>query len=228
MKKPTNPEVFRFLDLPSEVRNRIYENLLVHHEPVALTTDFRQEDKEFVYTTRLGLAPRVCRTSKAIAYESLAVLYGKNTFHFTVENIISSVFFSVGLHVYSEFIKTIVVNTFQASFARELEEHVNGSRQSNWQDSRLRIQSNAWVAKDIIPKSLGTRILKNLKMIRLNLPLGLEILTDNNQKLLLDMKRDICAHTHVEFSGATPDIVSRLTAAWPLHVPQEIIIPPRK
>ena len=32
MKQPTGPELFRFLDLPAEIRNEIYGHLLIYHK----------------------------------------------------------------------------------------------------------------------------------------------------------------------------------------------------
>ncbi|OBT84207.1 hypothetical protein VE02_06604 [Pseudogymnoascus sp. 03VT05] len=227
MGQTSDPEIFRFLNLPSEIRKKIYGNLLVYDRPVVLRSDFLPENKEedrFVYTTRLGLAPQICRTSKAVAYESFAVLYGKNTFHFTAEDNTISVYHTLGLHVYAEFIKTIMLDTFDAT------EDMNRSRQNSlWQYNKLRIQSDTWIDQGFSARSsLSLGRLKNLKMLHLNLPPGLEILSESNQKVLLDVKRETPADIAVEFCGATPDVVSKLTAAWPLHVPQETIIPPRK
>jgi hypothetical protein len=72
---------------------------------------------------------------------------------------------------------------------------------------------------------------ENINKLYLNLPQCLEVLTDNNKKKILDMKRNAPKDITVEFCGATPDIVSELTAAWPLHIPEEpqkIVAPVRK
>lgn len=62
---------FRFLDLPLEIRNQIYEHVLV----VPYTVDLSVENKKY-------LAPRLeaFRTCRQIYNEAYPVFYGRNTF----------------------------------------------------------------------------------------------------------------------------------------------------
>lgn len=77
MKQPTGPELFRFLDLPAEIRNEIYGHLLIYHKSVklkVLAKPKKGREKYMGYETRLGLFPQICRTSKIVVCESFAVL----------------------------------------------------------------------------------------------------------------------------------------------------------
>ena len=63
------------LDLPAELRNRIYEFVLVEDEPIVLfdwnlrCTDYRWQ-------------PKLLRTCKTIRSEAGPIFYGQNTFHY--------------------------------------------------------------------------------------------------------------------------------------------------
>ncbi|KFY91331.1 hypothetical protein V500_04717 [Pseudogymnoascus sp. VKM F-4518 (FW-2643)] len=223
VKQPTGPEVFRFLDLPRELRDKIYGNLLIHHKPVELKFFKNGKDIEgirsHIYETRLGMFPQICRTSKEVAWESFAVLYGDNSFHITSANEMALVDCHLGLRIYSHFIKSAVIDTFHLSFVEAVEKCTNPSSHfSIWQDTKLRTLSMTWVKGSLIIDCL-----KNVKTLCLNLPQSLEILTDDNKKAILDIKRNTPKDITVEFSGATPDIVSELSGAWPLHIPQKIV-----
>lgn len=224
MKHPTNPKVFRFLDLPAEIRNKIYGNLLIHNELIKLEIIKNPDDigKRYMkYVTRLKLFPQICRTSKTVACESFAVLYGENMFHFTNDNDVAFLYHSLGLEIYSHFIKNVVVDTFDSEFDSDPEEYTNLSGQTNLrQEETLRMQSAAWAKR-----GCSFSYLKNVKKLCLSLPRGLEILTDNNKRVILDIRRDTPKDPTVEFCGATSDIVAELMIAWPLHVPQEVVRP---
>ncbi|KAL2211079.1 hypothetical protein CC79DRAFT_1331447 [Sarocladium strictum] len=62
-----------FLQLPSELRNTIYELLLLHLEPI-----------DPVYPDPLGLTTGLFRVCKAIHHEATSLLYSRNRFDFTV------------------------------------------------------------------------------------------------------------------------------------------------
>ncbi|KFY68143.1 hypothetical protein V496_01263 [Pseudogymnoascus sp. VKM F-4515 (FW-2607)] len=64
-----------FLDLPGELRNRIYELCLLHKEPLALWTGFNQ---------RRELSPGLLRASKAVHNEAISLFYAQNRFDFTI------------------------------------------------------------------------------------------------------------------------------------------------
>ncbi|OBT73077.1 hypothetical protein VF21_07610 [Pseudogymnoascus sp. 05NY08] len=218
MKHPADSKVFRFLNLPAEIRNKIYGNLLVYHKPVELKYSKSKHGEEciFNYKTRLGLFPQICRTSKSVACESFAVLYGENTFHFTAETNICLLKYTLGLCVYSHFFKTIMVDVFESEFGRELEEYTNPTTRANFSENeKLHRLSQAWVQRHV-----SIRGFPNLKKLCLNLPQGLEILTQNNEDLVLEIKQKVPHHATIEFCGATPNIATRLTAAWLSHVPK--------
>ncbi|PVH69604.1 hypothetical protein DL98DRAFT_168715 [Cadophora sp. DSE1049] len=73
--------------LPSELRNNIYEQLLVLQKPVACST--QQRLKQF----QLGaLTPGLLRANKAVHLEASSMLYAQNRFDFTMctsENVTS-------------------------------------------------------------------------------------------------------------------------------------------
>lgn len=137
MERPTSPERFPLLSLPSELRNKIYRYLLVHHEPVKLEVKYSKEpNSNFAsiyayYETRLGMYPQICGTSKAVACESLAILYGENTFHFTDDIDYHGVYTLLGLNIYSHFIKSIIVDTFRSPVSELLERMVL-PQQTSW------------------------------------------------------------------------------------------------
>ncbi|KAL5344435.1 hypothetical protein ACLOAV_010695 [Pseudogymnoascus australis] len=64
-----------FLDLPGELRNRIYELCLLHKEPLALWTGFNQ---------RRELSPGLLRANKAVHHEAVSLFYARNRFDFTI------------------------------------------------------------------------------------------------------------------------------------------------
>jgi hypothetical protein len=69
---------FRFLDLPLEIRWRIYDHLLIHPKPILVYPDWHT-----VHAT----SPQdhtIIRASKQILLESTQFLYGKNVFHAVV------------------------------------------------------------------------------------------------------------------------------------------------
>lgn len=225
MNQPTDSEVFRFLDLPRELRDKIYRNLLIHHKPVQLKRSKLYEigKRGRYYETRLGLSPQICRTSKAVACESFAVLYGENIFHFTSENNIHPAYCDLGLNIYSHLVKSIQLDTFRPEFIHGLEEYTSASRQSMLtENARLSMQSEQWAINDIFTQFLG-----NLKKLRFNLPQMLEILTEDNKDSLLEAKRYAPKFATIEFCGATSDIVLQLMTARSKHVPKEIEYPKR-
>ena len=61
---PTMPATF--LDLPSEPRNKIYEQLLVLQEPIDPWVDYNQRE---------NLTPRLLRANKTVRREASSVLY---------------------------------------------------------------------------------------------------------------------------------------------------------
>ncbi|KFZ17306.1 hypothetical protein V501_01798 [Pseudogymnoascus sp. VKM F-4519 (FW-2642)] len=64
-----------FLELPSELRNQIYELCLLHKEPLALWTGFNQ---------RHELSTSLLRTNKTLHHEASSILYAYNRFDFTI------------------------------------------------------------------------------------------------------------------------------------------------
>ena len=62
-----------FLKLPSELRNRVYELCLLHHEPIIPWGYFNQ---------RRGLTPELLRANKTVYREASSLLYTQNRFDF--------------------------------------------------------------------------------------------------------------------------------------------------
>ena len=60
-----------FLDLPSELRNKIYEQLLV------------QQERINPYNERESLTPGLLRANKTVYSEASSVLYAQNCFDLT-------------------------------------------------------------------------------------------------------------------------------------------------
>jgi hypothetical protein len=202
MQQQIRQEVFPFLKLPSELRNKVYRILLVHYEPVGLKFDSRGEKFE----TRLGLFPQICRTSKTVAFESFAILYGENTLRFAAFLDLHTPYCSfnslrhkvgrwdnTGLigYCYSYFYTTIMVDTFLPYG------HVSGG---------------LYECSVYSP---------NLKKLLLKLPEELRTLTIENKKRLLHLKADAPKNAAVEFCGATPDIVAEVTDAWSNYIPED-------
>jgi len=68
-----------FLGLPSELRNNIYEQLLVLQEPITCLT------RSWLSQPQLGaLTPGLLRASKSVHLEACSVLYAQNHFDFTL------------------------------------------------------------------------------------------------------------------------------------------------
>ncbi|KAK2765530.1 hypothetical protein FQN54_008384 [Arachnomyces sp. PD_36] len=65
-----------FLSLPGEIRNIIYNHLLVCDEPLSI-------DPEWSWVHDYGIALNFCLTNKTIKHETESVLFGRNCFYFT-------------------------------------------------------------------------------------------------------------------------------------------------
>ncbi|KAF4633894.1 hypothetical protein G7Y89_g4221 [Cudoniella acicularis] len=68
-----------FLSLPSELRNNIYEQLLVLQEPVACPTH-----PWFGQSQLRALTPGLLRANKTVHLEASSILYAQNRFDFTM------------------------------------------------------------------------------------------------------------------------------------------------
>ncbi len=65
------------LDLPTEIRLQILEDVLCHSTPIYMTSAHILTPQQH---TLLGLSPLIICTCKQLYEESLPILYGKNTF----------------------------------------------------------------------------------------------------------------------------------------------------
>src|SRR5882762_3499104 len=72
---------FNFLSLPGELRNRIYELLVLHQEPINISEylSLPGELRNRIYK----LTPGLLRTSKTVHREASSLLYSQNRFDFT-------------------------------------------------------------------------------------------------------------------------------------------------
>ena len=68
-----------FLSLPSELRNNIYEQLLVLQEPVASPIDLWRRQSQVQ-----ALTPGLLRANKTVHFEASSMLYAQNCFDFTM------------------------------------------------------------------------------------------------------------------------------------------------
>lgn len=80
----TPRSVFPFQDLPGEIRNKIYNLLLVQEDPIRLKEEIYPKPERAGWSvswmTNYGLSSSIFRASKQLAAESLPVLYSNNTF----------------------------------------------------------------------------------------------------------------------------------------------------
>ncbi len=63
-----------FLNLPNELRNRVYKLCLLHQEPIDPWSDYNQ---------RLELTPGLLRANKTVHREASSLFYAQNRFNFT-------------------------------------------------------------------------------------------------------------------------------------------------
>lgn len=86
-----------FFSLPSEIRNKVYEQVVVHQEPIHPFIDYGQPYE---------LTPGLLRVNKAVCYEASSLLYSQNCFDFTMSTSdrINSFFEQIG-HNNTKYIK---------------------------------------------------------------------------------------------------------------------------
>lgn len=68
-------DMANFLDLPSELRNQVYELCLLHKEPIDPWKDYNPQQE---------LTPGLLRANKTIHHEASSFFYAKNCFNFTM------------------------------------------------------------------------------------------------------------------------------------------------
>jgi len=73
-QEPVPSAPFRFLDLPGEIRNYIYDLVLVEHGPIAI----------YACCTRLHDPPAITQVSRRLRGETLSLFYQKNRFRFEI------------------------------------------------------------------------------------------------------------------------------------------------
>lgn len=71
-----------FLDLPRELRLRIYSELLVQHGPVEFGADYCHRSPSLVRVGKSDLHPSLLRVSRMVKEETASLLYSKNCFRF--------------------------------------------------------------------------------------------------------------------------------------------------
>lgn len=75
---------FRILDLPTEIRLKIYEEVLVLPRPVTLVSVYQVSDGPINISQGSGLCPALLRVNRAVYREASPLLYAKNCFQFPV------------------------------------------------------------------------------------------------------------------------------------------------
>lgn len=151
--------------------------------------------------------PKICHTSKTIAFKSFAILYNKNAFCFIAfldlymlycsfsslrQNFSCQDNTSLIGNYYLYFFTTIIVNTFMPY---------------------------GHVSRNLYECSMYSL---NLKKLLLKLPKKLQTLIIENKKRLLCLKADAPKHATVKFCSITPNIVTEVTDAQSKYVPKEL------
>lgn len=84
----TKANAFRFLDLPGELRNEIYELCTKCETPVAMQLMHGSDDEDITIITRLS-HPQIAQVNKQLRRESLDIFYSVNTFRTTVNLVVT-------------------------------------------------------------------------------------------------------------------------------------------
>jgi hypothetical protein len=70
------PPAYTFFTLPAELRNIVYEELLLSDSAFRLG-----HQGPYSHETRRQLYPQIMRTNKQVCHEAAAILYGSNAFY---------------------------------------------------------------------------------------------------------------------------------------------------
>ncbi|KAI4680403.1 uncharacterized protein J4E84_008051 [Alternaria hordeiaustralica] len=76
----SNPTATSLLTIPAELRNQIYEYLLVEDEPILIAGS--SQDDTAIKTGSFSGSPAILQTCRQIYHEAIGVLYGHNIFQF--------------------------------------------------------------------------------------------------------------------------------------------------
>ncbi|KAK4451261.1 hypothetical protein QBC34DRAFT_424111 [Podospora aff. communis PSN243] len=76
---------FEFLQLPGEIRNRIYRLLLVQSDPIENFL-IHNPFPPYIGSPHVNLCGQLLRTCREIHSEATSILYGENTWSFTIYN----------------------------------------------------------------------------------------------------------------------------------------------
>ncbi|RFU32710.1 hypothetical protein B7463_g3616, partial [Scytalidium lignicola] len=109
---------FQFLDLPYDVRYKIYTELLVSKEPISPTKEDYSIGRRLYRSmsfSRRALTPAICRTNHQIAEESIRILYSQNIFSFDSIDIPAP--FALHFASYLHLIEQIEFHAFKAGDA---------------------------------------------------------------------------------------------------------------
>ncbi|KAI4640425.1 hypothetical protein J4E93_008631 [Alternaria ventricosa] len=75
----SNPAATSLLTIPAEIRNQIYEYVLVDDRPIVIVDN---ADDSAIKTSSFSGSPAIIQTCRQIYHEAIGVLYGQNVFRF--------------------------------------------------------------------------------------------------------------------------------------------------
>jgi len=75
----SNPAATSLLTIPAEIRNQIYEYVLVDDRPIVIVDN---ADDSVIKTSSFSGSPAIIQTCRQIYHEAIGVLYGQNVFRF--------------------------------------------------------------------------------------------------------------------------------------------------
>jgi hypothetical protein len=82
LRGSTTQTVMKFFDFPTEIRLKVYSELLVHQEPIEFVAEYGPLDPCLIRCEGDGLCPAILRVNKKAHSEASPLLYSNNRFEF--------------------------------------------------------------------------------------------------------------------------------------------------